>query len=176
MIIEQTYIDRIKNKDEEAFEYIYTKTKNAVYSVIFAIMKSHVISEDIMQEVYMKMLASIHQYQENTNFLNWLLQIAHHHSIDYYRKHKLTVSLNSEENHHTIFSKEPRPDELDSFTQMMDLLNEDERLIVLLKVVEEMRHREIAKLLDKPLGTVLWIYQNAMRKLRRVRGNDDEEI
>jgi len=173
MIIQQSYIDRIKNKDEQAFEYVYANTKRAVYSVIFAVTKNHVIAEDVMQEVYMKMLKSIHQYKENTNFFNWILQIAYHHSIDFYRKERKSFNLDVNDYSEILSSHEIGPDEEDKFNRMIDILEEDERLVVTLKVVEEMKHREIAKVLNKPLGTVLWIYQNAMKKLREVGGYDE---
>lgn len=166
MIINQTYIEKLKNKDEEAFEYIYMKTKRAVYSVVFAIAKNHMAAEDIMQEVYMKMLSSIHQYKANTNFFNWLLQIAHHHAIDQYRKNKHQFNVDVNDFNQLLVSREIKPDEEDLFMQMIERLDEDERIVVILKVVEELKHLEIAKILGKPLGTVLWIYQKAMRKLK----------
>lgn len=175
MIINQTYIEKIKNKDEEAFEYIYMNTKRAVYSVVFAIAKNHAAAEDIMQEVYMKMLSSIHQYKKNTNFFNWLLQIAHHHAIDQYRKDKRQFNVEVNDYSDILVSREIRPDEEDQFMQMIDRLDEDERLVVILKVVEELKHREIAKILEKPLGTVIWIYQKAMNKLKEEGGYNDEE-
>ncbi len=175
MIINQSYIEKIKNKDEEAFEYIYINTKRAVYSVVFAIAKNHAATEDIMQEVYMKMLSSIHQYRENTNFFNWLLQIAHHHAIDQYRKNKHQFNVDVNDYSELLVSRDIRPDEEDQFMHMVELLDEDERLVVILKVVEELKHREIAKILEKPLGTVIWIYQKAMHKLKEEGGYDDEE-
>ncbi|MFH0766944.1 MAG: RNA polymerase sigma factor [Bacillota bacterium] len=175
MVINQSYIDRIKNKDDDAFEYIYEATKRAVYSVIFAITKNYFVSEDLMQEVYMKMIASIHQYKENTNFYNWILQIAHHLAIDYYRKNKRKISLDINDYNEILVGKELRPDEEEQFMQMIEVLDEDERLVVILKVVDEMKHLEIAKLLEKPIGTIIWIYQKAIHKLKKVGEYDDEK-
>jgi len=47
----------------------------------------------------------------------------------------------------------------------MNKLNQKERMIVLLKVVDEKTHQEIADMLQMKLGTVLWIYQKAIKKL-----------
>ena len=49
---------------------------------------------------------------------------------------------------------------------MKKVLNEDELQIVLLHVVAGYKHREIAAMLDKPLGTVTWTYNNAIKKSR----------
>ena len=47
------------------------------------------------------------------------------------------------------------------------ILNSEELEIVLLYVVSGYKHREIAKILDKPLGTILWSYNNSIKKLKK---------
>ena len=175
MTIEQEYINRLKKRDEQAFEYIYVNTKRAVYSIVFSVIKNHQLTEDIMQDVYMKMLSSINQYQTNTNFYNWLLQIAKHQAIDYYRKKSKETNLDENDYHDLIPSQENQPDEIDQFQQMIELLDEDERIIVLLKVVDGLKHKQIAKIVDKPLGTVLWIYQKAIKKLKEMEEYDEKK-
>ncbi len=173
MIIEQQYIQGIKDKDDAAFEHIYQNTKRAVYAMVFSISKNHVTTEDIMQDVYMKMIASIHQFKEKSNFYNWILQIARNTAIDYYRRDKKKRSLDITDYDQLLVSKDQRPDEQESMTRMLEVLNEEERIIVLLKVVDEMKHREIAKIVNKPIGTVIWIYQKAIKKMAKNGGNDE---
>ena len=76
MVIKQKYIDKLRQRDEDTFEYIYDLTKKGVYIIIFNIVKDHEVTRDIMQDVYLKMLDSIGSYQTKTNFYNWLLMIA----------------------------------------------------------------------------------------------------
>lgn len=61
------YVEAIKQKDEEAFEAIYYDTKYVVYSMITSIIKDRFLAEDIMQEVYMKMVEKINYYDPNVN-------------------------------------------------------------------------------------------------------------
>ena len=49
---------------------------------------------------------------------------------------------------------------------MIKGLNEDQRLIVTLKVIGGFTHKEIAQMLQKPIGTVQWIYNVSIKKLR----------
>ena len=174
MTIEQEYISKLKDKDEIAFEYVYNNTKRAVYSMVFSVIKNHQLTEDIMQDVYMKMLSSIHQYQERTNFYNWLLQIAKNQAIDYYRKSSKSVKLDITDYEELIHDPEETPDEKDQFNRMIEILNDDERTIVLLKVVDGLKHQQIAKIIKKPLGTVLWIYQRAIKKLEGLEDHDEK--
>lgn len=50
---------------------------------------------------------------------------------------------------------------------MEQLLSEDEYQIVVLYVLSELTHKEIAEHLNKPLGTVTWSYKNAIAKLKK---------
>ena len=50
------------------------------------------------------------------------------------------------------------------------LLTDEEKEIVLLRIVDDMKHKDIAKIVDKPLGTVTWLYQQALDKMKKVRG------
>ena len=50
---------------------------------------------------------------------------------------------------------------------MNKVLGDEERQIVTLHVIAGFKHREIAEMLDKPLGTVLWAYNNALAKMKK---------
>ena len=169
-MIDQKVIKALKDKNEAAFEYVYNQTKRGVYTMIFSVVKSHPTAEDIMQDVYMKMMTSIDQYQDKTNFYNWVITIAKNQAIDYYRRNKKQFYIDNEEHNALLTSQEPSPDEHTHFDMMIEMLNEDQRSVVLLKIVDNMKFKDISKVLDKPLGTVIWIYQEAMKVLKKFEG------
>jgi RNA polymerase sigma-70 factor, ECF subfamily len=166
-MIDQRVIDRLRKKDEQAFEYVYQETKRGVYSMIFSVIKSHQATEDIMQDVYMKMMTTIDQYKKQTNFKNWLLTIAKNQAIDYYRREKKIVHVDQTDYDSFLSSSEPTPDEKTQFDLMIEMLNEDQRSVVILKIADEMKFKDIAKVLEKPIGTVIWLYQEAIKTLKK---------
>lgn len=169
-MIDQKTITALRDKNEEAFEYVYHQTKRGVYAIIFSVVKSHSATEDIMQDVYMKMLTSIDQYQSKTSFYNWLITIAKNQAIDYYRRNKKQFYINHEDYDSLLSSKEPSPQEQTQFEMMIETLNEEQRIVVLLKIVDNMKFKDIARIINKPLGTALWIYQEAMKVLKKYEG------
>lgn len=170
MIIKQKVIEQLKNRDEKAFEYVYTQTKKGVYIIIFNVIKDHDLTQDLMQDVYLKMLERIHQYQSKTNFYNWLLMIAKNLAIDTYRREKKLVHYDEVDYDQTLSAQDDTPDQKDEFKRLLSVLTEEEKEIVLLRIVDEMKHKDIAKLVDKPVGTVTWLYQQALDKMKKVRG------
>lgn len=165
-MIDQKTIIALKNKNESAFEHVYHETKRGIYAMIFSIVKSHPATEDVMQDVYMKMMTSIDQYQSHTNFYNWLLTMARHQAIDYYRRHKKQFYVDNADYDSLLSSKEESPDQQTHFELMIEMLNEDQRSVVLMRIVDDMKFKDIAKVLEKPLGTVLWHYREALKVLK----------
>lgn len=160
------YIEGLKNKDEESFNYIYENTKHTVYATIYAIVRDRAACQDIMQETYMTMLEKIYQYQPRYRFLSWLTTIARNKAIDYYRRHKREVLVDIDEAADLMPASSAIGEKWALIEEMLDCLSETERSIYLMRVVKQLKNREIADIMGMPLGTVLWHYSKAVKKLK----------
>lgn len=159
------YIDMLINKDNEAFKVVYENTKKGVFSMIISIVNNKAATEDLMQDTYIKMIERIHQYKKGRNFYAWLLQIAKNTAIDYYRKNKKEVIYDPQEQsyYHDGLKTDPVTyTVLDLVKPLPDL----EKQIVLLRSVDDMKFKDIAKIVKKPLGTVLWLYNRSIKTLQ----------
>lgn len=159
------HIKQLKAGQMDAFDEVYHQTKSSVYYTILAILKDPSLSEDIMQETYLKALEKIHQFQPNYMFVTWLTTIAKNLAINTYNKRKRELSMDDQESDYLFPSTDDVYKEA-IIRELMVHLSEDERLIVLYHIVENYKFKDIANMLDKPLGTVTWSYQNALKKLR----------
>ena len=165
MVNYENYIDNLIKKDNEAFKGIYDNTKKGVFSMIISIVNNKAATEDLMQDTYMKMIQKIHQYKRGRNFYAWLLQIAKNTALDYVRKEKRNLVFDPQEQSQ-IFER-PTNDRNDYIVyDYVKDLQDEERQIVLLRIVSDLKFKDIAKTLDKPIGTVLWIYNKAIKKLQ----------
>ncbi len=162
------YIERLRHKDNEAFEYIYEHSKRGVYAIIVAIVKDRQTTEDLMQDTYIKMLKNINQYQVGRNFNAWITQIAKNTALDYYRKHQKSRLIDPVDDIN-IIDREQTNDHQNDYTleEMVKSLDTEEREIVLLHIVSDMKFKTISEIVNKPLGTVLWIYQKALKKIKK---------
>ena len=162
-------LERIKNHDDEAFVILYEDTKYSVFSIIYAIVKNRHVTEDLMQDTYMKMLQKIHQYNGRVKFSTWLLTIAKNLAIDHYRRHSKSITLDIQEQEYLFPHHDDKLDEKMESEMYLNVLDDEERQIVILKVVSDLKHHEIAKIVGKPIGTVMWIYQKAIKKMQRLK-------
>lgn len=157
---------QLQNDKMEYFDEFYNLTKNKVFYMAYSILQDYHLSEDILQDTYVKFLKHKNKVKGDGNILSYLLEISKNLSLNYVNKHKKVVNIDN-----IIFKYEEQYqeefEELKLVKDMKKILNENEFQIVILKIINELTNNEIAQLLNKPLGTVLWTYNNAIKKLRR---------
>lgn len=100
--------------------------------------------------------------------------MAHNIAINHYNKEKRLV-------HNDLvfdYIKDDTKEEFSTDIEVVEMLKDLDQLskeIVILHVINELKFKEIANIVDKPLGTVLWIYNKTMKQLRRKVGDSCEE-
>ena len=159
---------RVGNYD--SFDEFYHQTNKQLYVFIYDIIRNRQSSEDLLQETYMRFLNHIDKYKKNTNYFNFLVTIARNLAINEYHKQKRMVY-----DEKYIYSvKEESPTDVPDLFYLLDYLNEKEREIVILHMIDNLKFKEIAKMKDKPLGTILWLYNKAIKKLKRKVEEENE--
>lgn len=161
------YIDLLIQKDEHAFNLVYDASHKTIFAVIKSIVKSQTVTEDLMQDTYMKAIAKIHTYKRNKKFLSWLSSIAHNLAIDYYRVNNRVSHIDIMDNENLFPADAPRSDQDHFIFDIMSTLTDEVRQIVLLHIVGEETFINISKTLNKPLGTVLWLYNKGLKQLKK---------
>ena len=159
----QTQIALLHNGDKVAFEELYQDLKTPVYTIIFRILYDRVLAEDIMQDVFLRLFHSPPDSQVQ-NPRAYIFRMARNLAIDSKRK-PVQAALTDE-----IGNTGGSPEEaiilrLDIESKLREL-SSDAREIITLHVNGELKFREIAEILNIPLGTILWKYQKALSCLR----------
>ena len=154
----------VRNGDREAFEELYNSLKKPLFTLILRITHDVGFSEDILQELFLKIYVSPPEFTRNPRA--YIFQMARNLAIDSIRKLKPEVELEeaTEQIHH------PSPDILQrlDIENALGLLSGRDRQIITLRINAELTFREIADILDIPLGTALWAYRQALKQLRNI--------
>lgn len=172
---EKQWIRKIKktNDEESANKLIHT-----YYKEIFALTYKKCFDEqlalDLTQEIFIQVLQSIHHFDEKkASFRTWLYKIATNYYADYFRSktfqmtkhtvHQEVIEIASEDYAiKYIFQKE----QLDEFQQIIHTFEEEERLILLYKLLHELTFVEIAAKLQLPVSTTKTKYYKSIKLLR----------
>lgn len=163
----QKDLKRLIEGDLTAFDSFYEKTKRNVFYNIYAILKDEQLSEDALQETYIKFLNNLKNLDEKQNILGYLFVISRNIALDMIKKRKREVEIKPEYQDIFIDNTTTNFEYNEAIEKAKKLLNNKEFEILILHTVNELTHKEIAKLLKKPLGTVTWTYNNAIKKLKK---------
>lgn len=166
-VIEQ-YVRAVQQGDEQAFAELYALTKKGVFAFAYSIVGDRATAEDVLQETYIKVKLNICSYAPNTNFSAWLLQIAKNIAYNSIKKSKREMVCDND-----TLSAKAHLDACSSaeYTDVLQVVNrvlaKEDKTILLMHAVGGYKHREIAKILDLPLGTVTWKYKNALKTVQK---------
>lgn len=167
-------MQKLKQGDINALDDIFKLTSNIVYILAYSILKNKARAEDIVQDTYIHIYKKIDKYKSNTNAAGWIYRIARNLSCDEYSRRR-DVSLEVFEGN---FSDNHASDNLTESVYLktvFDMLNASEREVVTLFAIGEFKHKEIACIVDKPIGTVQWIYNKAIKKLKNILSRNDND-
>ncbi|MCF7927263.1 MAG: RNA polymerase sigma factor [Candidatus Izimaplasma sp.] len=157
---------QLRQGNKSVFDDIYHETKDVVFYTILGILKDRSLSEDVMQDVYIQVLKKIKSFKPKYVFKSWVITIAKNMSYNVYNRRKKEVAFDATDDAYIFGSVANNSEKELMVKEMLESLDEDEREIVILKVIGDFTHKAIAKKKEMPLGTVTWKYNEALKKLK----------
>ncbi len=187
----QTAITALAGGDKNALRQIYEAYIKLIYVVILDIVKRREDAEDITSEFFIKLIRVAGTYRKGSSHKAWLVQIARNMAIDHMRKSShemLELGENDSESDEKTSgvierhgakerqqSTEAKSLLKEDMKQAMKYLKPEEKQVIDLKLVGDFKFKEIAEQLGKPIGTVTWLYNEGIKKLRRCLADYEKE-
>jgi len=162
----------LKQRQESAFSYLYDHYSGSLYSVILSIVPDRELSNDILQEVFVKIFRQIETYDTTKGRLfTWMLNIARNASIDAVRSKNYQQNQQNRELTENIYEAggvtQTNTDKI-GLRKIVNKLKEEYRVLVELSYFEGFTQEEISKMLNIPLGTVKTRLRTALIQLKQV--------
>lgn len=164
----------LQSKDEKAFNYLYDNYSGALYGVIWKVLNIEELSNDVLQEVFVKIWKNIDQYDSSKGRLyTWMLNIARNMAIDTLRSKRYQQDQKTTDIENTVYTNDSsrtsfnNTDTLGLRKSVMNLKPEF-RTLIDLAYFQGYTQDEISKTLNIPLGTVKTRLRNAIIELKTV--------
>lgn len=164
-------LDRFRSGDSSAFSDIYDASYDTVYRFVYHRTLDTVFTEDIISDIYMKVLKNISTLRATSEweFFSWILRIAYTTLIDVVRREKPTDSLDDmihepgyEKNHAADIDNHSKLEEVLTF---METLSERDRLILSMRVWDELSYEEIASITGESVANCKQIVSRSLAKI-----------
>ena len=122
-----------------------------------------------MHDVYVKAYESAHNYASQGKPMAWLMTIAKNLCYTRFRKQAKFVDV-SEQELESVLADNPHlsVDDKLVINACMSQLNDGERQIVIMHSMTDLKHKDIARILEMPLATVISKYNRAIKKLQNI--------
>lgn len=85
---EDLLIAELKNKSNEAFDFLVRNYENMVFNTVLGIVQNHTDAEDVSQDVFIKIFQSIHNFRGDSKLSTWVYRICITKAIDFVRSKK----------------------------------------------------------------------------------------
>ena len=165
IIIDENLIARMACRDAAAFRELYLASSSVVYGYALSILKSKADAEDVMHDAFIRIYQGASSYQPKGKPLAWMLTIVRNLCYNAIRQQKSTAVIEEDKSLSFASHEQASVDRI-VLEKALQILDSQERQIVILHALTGMKHREIAGLLELPTGTVLSKYHRALNKLR----------
>ena len=175
-------MEQVKDGDLRQLALLFERHHRALFHFFLRMTANREISEDLVQEVFFRILRYKHTYNGTLGFTAWMYQIARNAHLDHIQKQRLHASLPGATTDDEATdawqdlksSAQPtdealsRNQEVKLLRQAMERLPEDKREVLVLSRYQNLKYEEIAGILGCEVGTVKVRVFRAVRALGQI--------
>jgi RNA polymerase sigma factor (sigma-70 family) len=169
LVADEDLMLQVRNGEVEMLGVLFDRYHAPLFNFYAKMTQNRTISEDLVQDVFLRILRYRQTYLPGTAFRTWMYQIARNARLDHVRKGRPEAPL-------TIEPIAPAPS-ADSAQQKQEALllqrallqlPEDKREILILSRFQELKYQEIARLMSCEVGAVKVRVHRALQQLREI--------
>lgn len=164
---------QVKSGKIDKLSILFERYKNSLYSYFYRNTNHPDISEDLVQNVFLRILKYRVQYKHQGKFKSWLYQIAHNLLVDQFKKQDNksnhqdinTISIMVAEESDELYIKN---EEIKLLESALQRLKNEQREILVLSKYQGLKYRDIGEIMDCSEGAVKVRIHRALTELNQI--------
>jgi RNA polymerase sigma-70 factor, ECF subfamily len=171
---------------DSVFENLYQKYHQELFRFLFYMVKNKEQAEDLVQEVYIRVLKAYDRFEGNSSEKTWLFSIARNVAIDYFRKQKgwknwvlgkLDFSEVQVKDHMPLPEEiSEQREEIHLVYRCLDECTIDQKMVILLRYIHELSISETAEALSWTESKVKTTQHRAIKALKKHMEEREKEV
>lgn len=178
-------IQSLRAGDATAFDVLFDRYRQGVLAYVRGLLGRHELAEEVTQDVFLELVRSIDRVDPGRGASAWLYRVARNRAYDILRRRKFDAPMEDEDVLRVadeLGAGDPseasagleQAERAAVLHEALATLEQAEREILMLHYISERPFREIAEILKRPLGTVLWKSRRSLEKLNQMLGDRDD--
>ena len=177
---DEELVSRFKNGDKSDFIILVDRYKKGLYRMFYRALRNSADAEDLTQETLFRVYANLNNFRGDSSFKTWIYRIGINLATNYrksgrYTKEILDDSLMEKKDGRatSVLEEMVSKDTSELLKNAIDSLPPKQKITLSLKLEKELKNKEIAEILDCPIGTVkanLFHAVNSIRKSLLAKG------
>ena len=172
-VVETTLIDDLKNPktQEKAFRQLVSTYKERLYWHIRRMVVSHEDTDDVLQNTFIKVFRSIHNFKGDSKLYSWMYRIATNESITFINQRAKKAGISSEELKNTLVNNLQADvyfegDEIQlQLQKAIATLPNKQQVVFTMKYFEDITYNDMSEILDTSVGALKASYHHAVKKI-----------
>jgi RNA polymerase sigma-70 factor (ECF subfamily) len=173
MKTDEELIELANKGDPDAFEILYYRYRDWVYNLASRFTHSHDQALDVLQETFFYLLKKLPNLKLTARMTTFLYPAVKHLSLTMARQDRHKISPDQFQNELPSLLPKEVNDSRSELAVVLAVLPDNQREVILMRFVDDMKITEIAVTLNIPPGTVKSRLHNALQVLRRDRRTKD---
>lgn len=165
---------KVKEGEIHKLGLLYERYKKRLFGFFFQMNKNVSLSEDLVQNVFIRVLKYKHTFHEESKFITWIFQIARNEMYDDFKKSKkekhddietFSYYLNSEKNIENDIEKAENKINL---KKAIEKLPTEKKELIVLSKIKELKYKEVGEIVGCSEGTARTKVHRAMNDLKEI--------
>jgi len=161
----------VRDGDVAKLGVLFERHHRPVFEFLVRMTGDRMAAEDLVQDVFVRMLKYRATYRDVGSFETWMFRIARNARADYFQaRHAVTLVSDAGVDAPSAAPAPPtaleRAEEVDQLRRALLLIRDDRRELIVLARYRGMKYEQIAELLDVDVGTIKVRMHRAMKELR----------
>ncbi len=171
--IDNDLMMRVRDGEVAQLGVLFERHQNMLYNFFLRMSSNREASQDLVQEVFLRILRYRHTFRGESKFTVWMYSIARNAYADHFRKRKKETPVDIEALERT--SADPLPhetleqeQEIAMLRRALDKLASEKREVLLMSRFQDLKYHEIAEILQCPVGTIKARVHWALKDLKKI--------
>src|SRR5262245_54470656 len=164
-------VERYLAGDVTAFDEIMIRYERQIYRVCYRFVENRDDAKDLAQDVFIKAFEHLSSFRRESSLKNWLYRIAINHCVNHVKKHSQEFVEVTEYTgclFPSVQTQLEQLEKLDHIRHMMKCLPPKQKAILELRINEQLRYEEIARIFGRSVSTMKASVFYALKKLKEL--------